>query len=398
MKIFLELCDGISSISEIVTLISKRFTLSSEKEIANTINSLMDDLLGNNILSISSFPMPSEEIVFKKSGTLNAVYIELTNKCNLRCIHCYNSSGNARGYELSTNEMLKLIDELDLMGVTDIILTGGEPFERKDILSIISELVFKNIRFSMFSNGLLITPEIAKQLAKYHVQFVAVSVDGATSKSHERIRGKNTFSRTLKGISILQENGVNVRVNHTLTTENIDELPLFIDLMDKIGVTEIFYDRFDYFGRGKEGKSLVLPIEAGKFVKELLSKKSSSTSQYHASVSQSIDSECSPNLCGVGIDQCYIKSNGDMCFCPVLSDENFRIGNIKTDLIEDLWRSSAWDPVRTASVNDMELCSHCLSKENCLGGCKAKAYNLTGSFKEPDPWACAQLINLYEPI
>ncbi|WP_299143801.1 PqqD family peptide modification chaperone [uncultured Vibrio sp.] len=176
-KSVLEQCDGFRSVRQLVNHLHQVFNLSSLEEIQIGVGRIIQDLCEANILSISSFPIPSEELILKAPGSLNAVYIELTNKCNLQCIHCYNESGEMRSGELSTEEMLSAINELGKIGVTDVILTGGEPFERKDIFRLIKALEHNHIRFSIFSNGLLITPEIAHQLRKYNVQFVAISLD-----------------------------------------------------------------------------------------------------------------------------------------------------------------------------------------------------------------------------
>lgn len=391
-RYLLSLFDGRKRTSDIINEVERAFLGSDRSEIERAVIETFSNLSHIGIVKACPLPIPSEEIIIKKTNSLDTVYIELTNSCNLTCIHCYNESGYARSNELSTENMLSLINEISKSGATDVILTGGEPFKRNDIFILIDEIVKNNLRFSIFSNGLLITPEMAERLKKYNVEFMAISLDGANAASHESIRGKNTFKRTIEKIRLLKEYGINVRVNHTLTTKTITELEEFMALMKELQVENVYFDRFDYFGRGKKNKELVISIDDGFKVRKLIEKycDDQCLATHEASLGQMREISSAKNLCGVGFNQCYIKSNGDLSFCPVMSDDKFIIGNILNQELDSLWQDPKWDVIRHATVDVIAGCVECDSQSQCLGGCKAKAYNHYGQFTSPDPWACSQ--------
>ncbi|MFP1766628.1 radical SAM protein [Lonsdalea quercina] len=391
----LSLCDGKKKTLNIIDEVERNFTGSSRSEIQDAVIETFSYLNQIGIIDHCNIPIPSEEIIIKNKSSLDTVYIELTNSCNLKCIHCYNESGSARSNELSTEQMLSLIKSISELGATDVILTGGEPFCRKDIFLLIKEIVKNNLRFSIFSNGLLITPEMAKELKKYNVEFMAISLDGANADSHEKIRGKNTFKRTIDKIKLLKQYDIKVRINHTLTTQTITELEEFMKLMKSLHVEDVYFDRFDDFGRGKEQKELVISIDDGFKVKKLIEKycDDGCIASSETSLGKIMENDSSKNLCGVGINQCYIKSNGDLSFCPVMSGKRFIIGNVLKRKLGSLWQDAKWDSVRNSTIDNIPGCNDCESKSQCLGGCKAKAYNHYGNFISPDPWACSQFKN-----
>lgn len=392
-KEVLSMCNGITTIEDIISSISKIFEGSTIEEIENNLFLTIEHFKKLGLIEITEFPIPSYDLIIKNGLlSLELVYLEVTRSCNLNCIHCYNEAGKARENELNTDCFLKLISDLGEIGVLDLVLTGGEPFMRKDIFQIIHWINENNMRFSIFTNGLLLTPTIIDKLVDYKPQFIAISLDGATPAIHERIRGVGTFEKTLNGIKMLKAKGLKVRVNHTLTAASIKQLGKFMKLMEDLEVDDIFFDRFDSLGRGKEQNDLVIPIERGEEVKFLIDKycKKEDIAITNCEGLTIMNTE-SRNLCGVGINSCYIKANGEMTFCPVMSDERHTIGNVLKSDIKSLWNSKKWDALREASVDTISECSACLVKDSCLGGCKAKAFNAYGNFSKPDPWACSQL-------
>lgn len=393
-KEVLFICDGVTDMNKIISDISHKFSGSSLEEIKAEVSSSIDQFIKLGIMNSSEFSIPSCNIILKKSPlSLQLVYIEITRACNLQCIHCYDNAGEVRDKELGTNDFLKLIDNLADIGLTDIVLTGGEPFMRKDIFQIINAINRKNIRFSIFTNALLITPSIVDKLVEYSPEFIAISLDGSDASVHERIRGKNTFDKTINAIKLIKSKGLKVRINHTLTSKSITQLDNFMKLMKDLQIDDIFFDRFDSLGRGKEQEDLVIPVEQGYEIKSMLDKYSKNEN-VNISSYEAIDNTIiadNGNLCGVGITSCYIKADGELTFCPVMSSEEYSsVGDVlKSDIIT-LWNSEKWNELRHSSVQKISQCSTCSDKSVCLGGCKAKAYNAYGNFNHPDPWACSQ--------
>ncbi|MEM3522015.1 MAG: radical SAM protein, partial [Candidatus Bathyarchaeia archaeon] len=112
-----------------------------------------------------------------------------TNACNLKCKHCYQKADKPTPDELSTEERLAIIDQIDKAKVASIAFSGGEPIIRKDFFEIAKYASEKGIYVSLATNGTLITKDIAKKLYDCGVGYAEVSLDGAAPQTHEAFRG-----------------------------------------------------------------------------------------------------------------------------------------------------------------------------------------------------------------
>ena len=158
--------------------------------------------------------------------TPRSLDIEITARCNLRCRYCYFFQNPAVDYrDLPTAEWLRFFDELGSLGVMNVVLAGGEPFIREDLPALLDGIVHNRMRFSLLSNGALVTDEIAAPLADTHrCDYVQVSVDGSCAETHDACRGKGSFDGAMRGIRILQRHRVNVAVRVTLHRHNVNDL------------------------------------------------------------------------------------------------------------------------------------------------------------------------------
>lgn len=392
-------CNGTTDIGGLVDMFEKKYTGSTRNEIQQGVDMTVDQLVEFGLIELRDKPGPSRNVAVKKCTlSLDLVYLEVTRACNLRCIHCYNEAGLKREKEMKTDEILGIIKALSEIGVIDVVITGGEPFMRKDIFEIIRAIRSKDMRFSVFTNGVMLDKAFVGMLADCGPRFVAVSLDGAVKPTHEKIRGEGTFENTVNAIKLLIAAGIKVRVNHTLTAESVPELKNFMGLMDALGVNDVYFDRFDSLGRGKEHAGMVIPVEKGHEIKSLLDSfgagKYTGLKNYSPGIK--VIAADDKNLCGVGINSCYIKANGEVSFCPVMSGSDFTVGSLLENRIQELWTADKWDALRKATPDTIPECRDCPGKNICLGGCKAKAYNEYGVFSRPDPWSCYQIKGMIE--
>ncbi len=142
--------------------------------------------------------------------TPRSVDLLITGKCNLRCKYCsYFSSGAEVDEDLATEEWLTFFEELNRAMVMDVCLQGGEPFMRPDFQELIEGIVRNGMRFSILSNGTLITDEMAQFLASTgRCDYVQVSIDGSVAETHDVCRGAGNFDRAVNGLKLLQKHGV----------------------------------------------------------------------------------------------------------------------------------------------------------------------------------------------
>jgi SynChlorMet cassette radical SAM/SPASM protein ScmE len=162
----------------------------------------------------------------KVMKTPKSVDLEITNRCNLRCTYCshFESDGDV-GHDLPKEEWLKFFEELNHCAVTNVTLSGGEAFIRKDLKELIESIVRNRMRFGILSNGTLITDEMAAFLASTgRCDSVQVSIDGSMPITHDACRGEGSFVKAINGIKHLQKHGVPVTVRVTIHRKNLYDL------------------------------------------------------------------------------------------------------------------------------------------------------------------------------
>lgn len=159
-----------------------------------------------------------------------SVGIPVTNRCNFNCIYCYGDYYNRRHRDFTTDELLRLIDELYMMGTKWITITGGEPLLRDDVDIIIDKIKQRKIICSMNSNGSLIPAKInvVKKL-----DAITVSLDGI-GQPNDKNRGEGSFQRIMEGINCLKENRIPFDTVTVLTKNNVNDIDEIIDLARRL--------------------------------------------------------------------------------------------------------------------------------------------------------------------
>lgn len=180
-----------------------------------------------------------------------------TRRCNLACRHCYSDSRD-RDYqgEMDTEEGRRFIKDLAAFGVPALLLSGGEPLTRPDLLELISFGRELGLKITLSTNGTLITAPIAKQLRDAGVTYVGVSLDGIGA-THDRFRGeRGAFERTRAGIRALRAEGVRTGLRLTLARQTIEELEGLFGFAEEEGIARICFYHLAPVGRGRESDLL----------------------------------------------------------------------------------------------------------------------------------------------
>lgn len=392
LRDLLILCDGTRTVKDIVEELCKDIREPRQKVKRKVIKSI-EFLESLNFVKLEDAPHHVPLVIrdTDMGWPLDIVYLEVTNRCNLHCLHCYKDAGLPLPDELSTEEWFSVIDHVKDMGVLELAVTGGEPLVRDDIFSILQHAADHAMQLKLFTNGTLIDEESVHILKEIGVEEVLVSIEGATRETHERLRGKNTFDKVMKSISLLVENGMKVRSNTTLTIYNIPELESLVQMLLDLKVQGMVFDPLMGAGRGKEQESMIPPIEIGKMVSDLFKKfKQERKEKFELNFSSDIaEPDPSFSFCGIGTSMCTITANGNVCLCPAMSGPEHTAGKIKDTSLRKLWlESEVFQPFRTCRVVDME-CRTCPSNLECRGGCKARVIQYYGKVCMPDPWMCA---------
>jgi radical SAM protein with 4Fe4S-binding SPASM domain len=180
----------------------------------------------------------------------------VTQRCNLFCMHCYASSQN-KEYpgELTTAEGLALLDDLARFQAPTVLFSGGEPLSRPDLFELVSHASAAGLRCILSTNGTLITPEAADKIAESGFTYVGVSLDGI-GPAHDKIRGKKgAFEEALRGLRLCRDRGVRVGLRFTVHRKNLDQLPAIFDLLESENIDRCCVYHLAYAGRGDKIRS-----------------------------------------------------------------------------------------------------------------------------------------------
>ena len=182
--------------------------------------------------------------VHKRFGGKRAaldVSIEVTRRCPLDCLHCYNNlpmgDQAARSQEMTFEEHCHLLDELVAEGCLWLLYSGGEIFARKDFLDIYTEAKKRGFLITLFTNGILINERIADYLAKWPPFSIEITLYGATRETYEALTQKpGSYDRCMRGIQLLLERNLPLKLKTVPTTINQHEVYAMKQMAQDLGV------------------------------------------------------------------------------------------------------------------------------------------------------------------
>jgi AdoMet-dependent heme synthase len=335
---------------------------------------------------------------------------EVTQACDLACVHCRASAQPDRSpMELSTEEGKDLIDQIAALKVPVFVLTGGDPIKRPDLFELIGHARSVGVRVSLTPSATpLLTREVIVRLKEAGLARLAVSMDGASAETHDAFRGMSgSFARTLEAVHWANEIGLPVQINTTFSRRNIDEIDLLVVLMKKLKITlwSVFF--LVPTGRGKLNELLSADEFESVFAKIYsLSKtasfdiKTTEAQHYRRFLLQQRVTERklgieagppnqrtidaigrAPRGLNDGKGFVFISHKGEVFpsgFLPLSA------GSIREQTLGEIYRESRlFRDLRDASKLEGK-CGSCEFKEIC-GGSRARAYALTGNPHAEEP-------------
>ncbi len=317
---------------------------------------------------------------------------ELTYACNLSCVHCLSSSGRRDPRELSTEECKAIIDELERMQVFYVNIGGGEPTVRSDFWELLDYATAHHVGVKFSTNGVKITPEIARRLAANDYVDVQISLDGATAEVNDHVRGPRSYETAMQAMQNLADAGMrNFKISVVCTRQNIPQLDEFKAIADRYGA-QLRLTRLRPSGRGADVWDELHPTQAQQ--RELYDwlvahgeDVLTGDSFFHLSAyGQALPGL---NLCGAGRVVCLIDPIGDVYACPFAIHDEFLAGNVRDEGgFTTVWRESSLF-ARLRSPQSGGACSSCQFFDTCKGGCMAAKFFTGLPLDGPDP-ECVQ--------
>lgn len=341
-----------------------------------------------------------------------------TYRCNLRCIHCYIKAGEMDRSELEYSEAMRLIDEVSRINAPLLILSGGEPLLRRDLMRLARYAADRGIRLVLSSNGTLISRDVARELRDIGFMYVGISLDSPIPSWHDSFRGvRGAYDATLRGIMNCIEEDIPTGIRYTVTRYNIRDVPRIIDLAIDIGLRRVTFYHLSASGRARGmGRDWYLTVEQYTWFMDYLIRVSR---EYAGEIE--IETTMAPfdgiyiadriarsrsefwrlmevveaqGGCGRKIISIY--PDGEVYPCQFV--DFMRLGNIR-----DNGLGSILDPKHPALMYFSETerylrdgkCGGCPFKKVCKGGDRVRAYYLGGSIYSSDPICHLDIDEIY---
>ncbi|HEX4010760.1 MAG TPA: mycofactocin radical SAM maturase [Solirubrobacteraceae bacterium] len=313
---------------------------------------------------------------------------ELTYACNLACVHCLSSSGRRDPRELSTEECMAVIDELQRMQVFYVNIGGGEPTVRRDFWELVDYATGHDVGVKFSTNGSRITDAAARRLAASDYVDVQISLDGATAEVNDPIRGTGSYATAITAMERLAQAGMaGFKISVVVTRGNVSQLDAFQAIADRYGA-QLRITRLRPSGRGADVWDELHPTarqqrELYDWLVARGERVLTGDSFFHLAAYG--DPLPGLNLCGAGRVVCLIDPVGDVYACPFAIHEAFLAGNVRgPGGFQSVWRESElFRDLRRPQTGG--ACRSCGHYDSCRGGCMAAKFFTGLPLDGPDP-------------
>ncbi len=326
---------------------------------------------------------PEEIAEARSQNGLLSMELELSRRCNLRCVYCYASSGIPLHDELSLAEIEDVVDQAVHLGVRKIIvLGGGEPLLYPHLLETIDYIKSKNLVVDLFTNATMISPEYAGEFYRRGVGMI-IKMNSRNAQVQDYLADrKGTFAAINQGLNALWEAGYPddghiLGIETIICRQNYDELPDMWRWARRQGIIP-YIEVMTLQGRATEHPELEVTPDKLKTLFETLARIDS----------KEFDCNWTPHpplvasQCARHEYSCTITSIGEVHPCPGV---NIAVGNIREQKLADiLSQSKVIQDLRNIRINIKGRCADCDLSNHCYG-CRGQAYQVTGDYLAEDP-------------
>ena len=321
-----------------------------------------------------------------------SVHVDLTYRCNERCIHCYLDHEDHG--EMKTPEIKNVFQQLAESGTLFLTLSGGEIFLRADLFELLECARSLHFDISLKTNALLIDGERARKLRDLSVRKIQISIYSSEAEVHDAItKVRGSLGRTLSAIRFLQAEGLNVKIACPLMKQNLMAYRNVQALAAELGVPYVLDLTITPKMDGDMGllqlrssSKELLPILQDATLNPRACSTDSSAAQIlptGSATSSGMESQAYDDIpCSAGHNSCYISPYGDVFPCvqmPVAT------GNLRKQSFEDIWfRSAEMNRVRAVRESQLPVCSKCTIRqycERCPGLAQMEGGDLSGAYE-----------------
>lgn len=315
------------------------------------------------------------------AGIPLAVQLDVTYRCNERCVHCYLDHEDHG--ELTTGEITEVLHQLAAAGTLFLTVSGGEPLVRADCFDVLAHARALGFDVKLKTNAIAVREREADRIRAAGVRQVQVSIYSHRPDVHDAItKVRGSLERSLAGIRLLRSRGLRVLIANVLMRQNWGDYAAVRSLAGELGV-EFTLD--PTITPKIDGDTSVLALRAGGVQLLRVFTDKSLVGDGFCGPPPAVDADTlDARPCGAGHTACYISPYGDVFPCVQFP---LPTGNIRRQRFEDVWRhSSELEEVRAIRVRDLATCPSCSLVTTCTR-CPGLAY-MEGNMRGPSSADC----------
>jgi len=345
-----------------------------------------------NTQSYGAFSQSLHQRYFGERAPLE-VSIEVTRRCPLECLHCYNNLAMgdvaSQRRELTKEEHFKLLDDLVEIGAFWLLYSGGEIFARKDFLEIYTRAKQKGFLITLFTNGILINERIADLLLEYPPFAIEITLYGRTKKTYEALTGiPGSYERCLRGIELLRERGLPLKLKTVPTTINKHEVFAMKRFAEEELGVEFKFDaqvnpRVDCSQsplavRLSPEEVVALDLHSPKAAKEYRQ-----LAERDLAAAPALSAIDTTYFCGGGMKTFAVNPYGLMSICVISQQDTY---DLRQGSVREGWEKFL-HAVRTRKRTRLTKCVQCRIQSLC-GMCPANGELENGDKESPVSFLC----------
>jgi SynChlorMet cassette radical SAM/SPASM protein ScmE len=412
--------DGSRDINAIAGKMAQIYETDSSGSLTDDIEAFLIELTDEGFTEVSNTSIPKSLTVpdfADVSDSPKSLDLSLTGKCNLHCAYCFYHDEMASRPDLPIEDWLTFFAELKQLGVRDATLSGGEVFVRPDLWTLIDALIDSRMRYSILSNGTLITEKTIREFEKgrrfKRLNSIQISIDGSCADVHDKSRGSGSFTKAVRALRLLKNAGFPVTVRVTVNRHNVDDLDNIARLLlEDIGISSFGTNDAMPMGSGCDNQKTITltpqqQVTAMKTLARLekqyngrimatagpLAKWYSYQEMERAKKTGEMSRRWKMGFltaCGCTYNKLSVHHDGIITPCNMLA--KLVMGHINRDALTGIWKNSptlkALKDRRNIPMTEVPGCEDCEWAPFCNGSCPGLAHEMTGDVNLANPHDC----------
>ncbi|HLJ37301.1 MAG TPA: pyrroloquinoline quinone biosynthesis protein PqqE [Steroidobacteraceae bacterium] len=317
--------------------------------------------------------------------------LELTYRCPLHCVFCYNPTELARtGAELATADWIRVLREARSLGSVQLGLSGGEPLMREDLEALVAEAHALGYYINLITSGVGMTEERIGALKRAGLDHIQLSFQDSTREMNDFLSSTRTFELKAQVAALIRKYDYPMVLNVVLHRLNIDHVGEILEMAERMGAQYVELANTQYYGWAWLNRAQLLPSRAqltrAEEVTQRFRERVGGRMQVYFVVPDYFETR--PKACMNGLGSVFLAIAPDGTALPCHAARmlpGLNLPNVREHDVRAIWYHSAAFNQFRGEAWMKEPCRHCPERSKDHGGCRCQAYLLTGDAANADP-------------